>query len=160
MRSTQVIAMERDDGTRSRKPRKAKSSLATEPGPLPPPGTCDVPSDWAEILGADFHGRVRYRRKFGCPTGLEPGDRVRLVIEQVEAFGAVALNQVMLGDIGSGRTNTGFDVTALLKPRNELCVDVELPRGEPLSPSLSHRDRERQAGGLVGDVCLEIHSAQ
>jgi hypothetical protein len=127
-----------------------------EPASLPAPGRCRVPSDWAETLGADFCGRVRYTRNFGCPTGLEPLDRVDLTIERIDAFGRAWLNREPLGEIAFGRENVRFDVTALLKPRNVLTIEVEMPRTDGNSPPLTRPGREGQPGGLIGEVALEI----
>ncbi len=54
---------------------------------LPRPGRARVPGDWAAALGPDYRGRVRYTRRFGCPTGLASRERVWLVIEGVDARG-------------------------------------------------------------------------
>ncbi|MFV2068442.1 MAG: hypothetical protein ACC645_15840 [Pirellulales bacterium] len=125
-------------------------------GLLPPPGRCTVPSDWADALGPDFRGRVRYQRSFGCPTGLVPGDRVELVIGQVDAWGSATLNQHLLGQIDAGNSGARFDVTSRLAARNDLCVEVELPRSADNAPLLHRPGRENQSGGLLGEVRLEI----
>ena len=52
-------------------------------------GTMTMPADWCGSLGADFLGRVRYRRNFQKPTGLESGERVWLVVEPPRSRGTV-----------------------------------------------------------------------
>src|SRR3954469_25952021 len=48
---------------------------------LPASGRMTMPADWSRLLGADFLGRVCYRRTFQKPTGLESDKRVWLVVE-------------------------------------------------------------------------------
>jgi hypothetical protein len=127
---------------------------AKEPGNLPPGGRIELPADWSALLGVDFRGRVRFTRRFGLPTGIEPEQRIDLVIEQVDAFGHASLNGQPLGDLTSEPAR--FQVTRLLKPRNALEVIVELPRLTPESVPLSRPGREHLPGGLIGEVRLEI----
>src|SRR5689334_22515172 len=65
---------------------------AASTGDLPPPGRVDFPAAWAAALGSDFFGRVRFRRRFNRPTGLEQHERVWLVAEGVAGLIAVTLN--------------------------------------------------------------------
>lgn len=132
----------------------ASGETASESGELPIGGRVEVPADWGGLLGADFRGRVRYTRGFGIPTGIEPGQRLDLVVERVDAFGQVFLNGQPLGTVAD--TLARFDVTVLLKPRNELIIEVELPRLTPESAPLPRPGREGLPGGLVGEVRLEI----
>ncbi len=119
-------------------------------------GRITLPADWGSTLGPDFRGRVAYRRRFGCPTGLEPGDRVDLVIDRVDALGSVRLNDEPLGDIPVGGQAWRCDVTRRLGRRNELTVEVELPRVRDGEPPPARPGREGLPGGLVGEVRLEI----
>jgi hypothetical protein len=135
-----------DDGT-----------TAEEPGLLPPPGRTVMPGDWGDALGTDFRGQVRYTRRFQCPTGLDHGARVVLRIDQADAWGCVSLNGHLLGTLRAIEGPGRFDVTDRLQDRNELVVDVELPRQTAGSAPLSRpASRAGQPGGLVGGVCLEI----
>lgn len=126
-----------------------------EPGELPPPGRIIIPSDWGETLGADFRGRVKFLRRFNRPTGLDPLHRVFIVIEQIDAFGCVSLNEASLGEIPAVASQTQFEITKLIQPHNILCIEVELPRTSPES-DLSHRRDQNQPGGIIGEVRLEI----
>ena len=122
---------------------------------LPPGGRTDVPSDWGKSLGDDFRGRVRYVRRFGCPTNLTSGDRVWLVLEAVDARADVMLNEAPLGSV-TAPAGGRFDITAALRDRNVLTVDVERL---PLPPEVERQRRAASAsgpGGLVGEVRLEI----
>ncbi len=114
-----------------------------------------MPSDWSASLGAEFRGRVLYRRRFGCPTGLGRQDRVTLVVDAVDAFGSVALNGQQLGDVPPGAGSSSFLITDLLQRRNDLQIEVELPELER-GVSLPRPGRDKLPGGLIGEVRLEI----
>jgi hypothetical protein len=125
-------------------------------GELPPAGTCTLPSDWSDSVGADFRGRIRYLRSFGCPSGLDPGVRVDLVIGQLDAWGSVYLNHVLLGQIAEGNTGARFNVTRRLVRRNEVRIEVELPSEAGAARVLPRPGREHLPGGVLGEVRLEI----
>lgn len=135
----------------------AGGETRAESGDLPAGGRCEMPSDWGGLLGIDFRGRVRYTRGFGMPTGIEPEQRIELVIEQVDAFGEVRLNGEPLGPVSLEVTR--FDVSTRLALRNELVVEVELPRQSRESAPLPRQGREDLPGGLIGEVRLEIFDA-
>lgn len=125
---------------------------------VPPSGRLTMPADWGATLGADFCGRVAYHRRFGRPTGLGPADRVELAIDRVDALGSVRLNGESLGEIPAGGQPWRCDVTARLRRRNELIVEVELPHVPHGTPPVSRSGREDLSGGLTGEVWLEISS--
>ena len=133
------------------------TSTETE-GVVPPGGRLNMPADWQSILGNDFFGRVRFERHFHCPTGLTEQDRVFIAIEQVDALGSVQLNGQHLGDIPATAGPTRFDITILLQQRNRLEVVVDLPRLQAESAPLERPGREQLAGGLIGEVALQIES--
>src|SRR5689334_15161480 len=81
--------------------------------PLPADGKLEMPADWGATLGSDFRGRVRYRRRFGYPTGLQAEDKIDLVFERVNASGRVWLNDVLIGEIPSGGQPAKFSVRQL-----------------------------------------------
>ncbi len=85
---------------------------------LPAAGRVHLPADWGLTLGSEFRGRVRYLRRFGLPTNLEPSDCVSLVIDGVDYFGAAMLNGTRLGELLGYTAAARFDVRALLAPRN------------------------------------------
>ncbi|MCO6459349.1 MAG: hypothetical protein J5I93_28905 [Pirellulaceae bacterium] len=114
---------------------------------LPAAGRQLMPGDWSGSIGADFIGRVRFERAFHCPTNLAAGDRVDLVVEQVETRATVALNDASLGRISAGQRSWRAEITRLLRPRNRLSVVVEC------------RGSCGAIGGLVGEVRLEIRTA-
>jgi hypothetical protein len=130
------------------------SEVTTE---LPRPGRIKPPADWGDTLGPTFCGRVRYARHFNKPTGLQPQERVFLVVEGVDAHGRAALNGQSLGEIDGYALPASFDVTELLTSRNELVIDVDLP--PPVDPAAPPRPgREDKPGGLIRDVRLEVRA--
>ncbi len=115
-----------------------------------------LPADWADTLGHDFRGRVRYTRRFNRPTNLAAGERVWLVVEGVDARGRLALDGQDLGANDGYALPAENDITALLQPSSVLTVDVELPpTGSGQNPVI-RPGRESLAGGLIGEVRLEI----
>jgi hypothetical protein len=126
---------------------------------LPPPGRLRLPADWGLSLGAEFRGRVRYIRRFGQPTNLEPPyERVWLVCEGVDYFADLSVNDTFLGRIEGWRRPVEFDVGPLLAERNELVLVVELPQYESPAAAPARPERESLAGGPIGEIRLEIRS--
>lgn len=121
-------------------------------GDLPAGGKTTVPGDWTEALGADFRGVVRYTRPFNCPTNLDAGERVNLICEGVDDRAHFTLNDQPLGETRGAAGAVSWDITQLLKLRNLLVVDVELPDDDATRPAT----RRGQGGGIVGEVRLEI----
>jgi len=124
-----------------------------DPSALAKTGRVTVPTNWANDLGAGFLGRVRYRRRFNRPTGLEPHLRVWLVVEGVDAHGSCRLNGHELGPIDGYALPAVYDVTVELQVSNELEIVVER------NPEETRPGRDRLAGGPIGEVRLEIRTA-
>ncbi|MBC7853449.1 MAG: hypothetical protein IAF94_08440 [Pirellulaceae bacterium] len=91
----------------------------------------------------------RLVRRFGLPTGIAEGDRLHLVLESAAAC-QVELNGHQLGSIAVAQQCSSFDVTQLLKARNELVILLEIPPREI---------RQAESSCPVSDVRLEIASA-
>jgi len=109
-------------------------------------GTVQMPARWEELFGKRA-GRVRFQRRFGRPTNLEPSERVFVVFEGVGGNATVWLNGQPLGQLKGPRG--AFDVTELLRPSNQLVVEVEYaPDRWPDTP-----------GGLWGLVLIEIRQS-
>ncbi|HEV7223095.1 MAG TPA: hypothetical protein VGN42_10375 [Pirellulales bacterium] len=125
---------------------------------MPCSGKAKLPCDWSEALGREFRGQVRYRRRFNRPSGLDPHERVWLILEGVDAFGAATLNGRALGEVRGYALPASFDVTDSLAQANELLLDVELPRGSPDGPAPLRPGREDLAGGPIGEARLEIRA--
>jgi hypothetical protein len=114
-----------------------------------------MPAEWSAVLGGDFRGRVRYRRTFQMPTGLDEGQRVWLAVEPPRSCGTVTLGGVMLGTVRAGDPPARYDITDRLRETNHLEIVVEHP---PLDDAAFSNDDDttRLPGGLVGEVRLEI----
>jgi beta-galactosidase/beta-glucuronidase len=125
---------------------------------LPPSGRVHLPADWGVKLGADFRGRVRYVRRFGLPTNLEPHEQVWLVIDGVDYFGMVSLNGKPLGEMVGYQEAREFDVGDLLADRNLLTLEVELPRYEVGDSEIDRPGRDHLPGGPIGEIRLEFRS--
>lgn len=107
--------------------------------PLPPSGRMTVPCRWAKGGLPGFAGRVRFRRRFGFPGQIDAHERVWLTVAGVEASADVAVNGVSLSrDVGGQPFEC--DVTTLLRPRNELVMDID----------------GGVNGGIWGEIALEV----
>lgn len=125
---------------------RSEPSTGTPPGSAPAAGgRIKLPAEWRSVFGSSA-GTVRFRRRFGRPTNLDPDERVDLVFDGVGGAVRVLLNGQPLGLIRDTDAAARFDVTTLLQPRNEVTVDVAF------DPS-RHPDKP---GGLWAAVALEI----
>lgn len=106
--------------------------------------TAVVPGDWAAALGADYHGRARLTRRFGSPTNLAPEEKVFLVVGAADCQAKVVLNGELLGEQDSSTGECRYDITRLLRPRNELRITLASRPDQP---------------GKIGEVRLEIDDA-
>lgn len=123
---------------------------------LPPAAKAEVPGDWTELLGAEFLGRVRYTRSFNCPTNLDPNERVWLICDGVDAAAEFSLNGTSIFTLAGADRRGSCDVTAHLRPRNLLSVDVSLlPSGHAQHVPRA-AGRAGRGGGISGEVRLEI----
>lgn len=108
-------------------------------------GRVKMPIDWRSLFG-DRVGKVRFRRRFGCPTNLEPHERVFLVFDGIGGEAQVTLNDRPLGAIAAEKDTAEFEVTGLLNWRNQMTVDIDFdPARSPGRP-----------GGLWAAVVLEM----
>jgi hypothetical protein len=115
--------------------------LESANGIVPPPSRVTMPCHWRDSGLADFAGRVRYRRRFGYPGRIDDTERVWLTFVGASDAVDVTLNGVELGRVEQPSEPFEFAVTQLLRPRNELLVEVS--GGAPTA-------------GLWGEVALEI----
>jgi hypothetical protein len=99
-----------------------------------------MPFGWNDGPRKSVAGRVRFRRRFGYPGRIDAYERVWLTFVRFPGPSDITLNGTMLGH-REGHDPVEFDVTQLLKERNELIVQVDVPD-----------DRS----GLWGEVALEI----
>ena len=104
------------------------------------PGRMTVPGTLRDGGWVGYVGLVSFYRRFGRPTNLETGDRVRLAFDRVTGAAEVYLNGERVGGIDGVGT---FDVTDRLRERNEVEVVVTVTSDEC---------------GIVGDVVIEIEA--
>jgi hypothetical protein len=143
---------------------QADGSYRATEGDLPSPARATMPADWSALFGADFLGRVRYRRTFQKPTGLESGERVFLVVETQQSSACVTMKGQLVGFVYVGEPAGRFDITERLEDHNQLEIFVDHPSVQliaehPVYTALRSTvgDPMRLSpGGLVGDVRLEI----
>jgi hypothetical protein len=135
--------------------RRADGRYERSAEELPAAGRMTMPADWGELLGADFLGRVRYRRIFQKPTGLDEGQRVWLVVEPARSRVIVTLGGELLGEVYWGPAAGRFDVTRLLEDHNQLDIEVEHPALDEAGAT-NDDGGSLPPGGLVGEVRLEI----
>ena len=69
---------------------------------------------WPQLPEGAAGGEITLLRRFGCPTGISPADRVELVFADLPPLSAVTLNDVPLPP-----DEVRFPLSSLL-PRNEL----------------------------------------
>lgn len=101
-------------------------------------GWMTVPGTIRDAGWARYVGTVSFYRRFGKPSNLGTGDRVRLAFERVTGPAEVRLNDEPIGDL---TVSGSFDVTGRLRERNMLAVEMTAMDDEC---------------GIVGDVILEI----
>ena len=108
---------------------------------------------WELPALAEADGRVIWTRRFGRPGGLEPGDRVLLVVTQPSVAVELVINAVRLPPLSAGMGRWAQDITPLLRDRNELLVTVSSSAGGD-TPN-EHRERG-PLPSIIGTVALEI----
>lgn len=114
---------------------------------------------WEPPSASVGEGACRWRRRFGRPGGLGPGDRVVLVVERPELPAGAALNGAPLPAVVPGE-RWSHDVTPLLTDRNELVLELGLPEPWPDPTAQPARSGpivgRRPLPQVAGAVRLEI----
>jgi hypothetical protein len=123
--------------------RQPDGSVEMVTDALPPGGRMTLPCRWGEGGLPDFAGAVRFRRRFGLPRRLDAHERVWLTFSAVNGGAGITLNGTFLGrrEASEDQFEFEYEVTSLLRDRNELIVDIEAANGN---------------GGLWGEVALEV----
>jgi len=97
--------------------------------------------------------RNRFVRRFGRPSGLESGNRVLLVVSDPAVSASVVVNETPLPDVVGGAVRWEYDITPLLRERNELVLligmDSDADARMPGAPGTSGRLRLPAASGAV-----------
>lgn len=120
--------------------------LGGPPIAAPATGRVTMPADWETLFGATA-GRAVFRRRFHCPTNLEPDDRVWLVFDGVGGEGTVAINGEFVGRLQTSEQPQRLDVADRLQPFNEATVELAFDPAADANP-----------GGLYAPVAIEIES--
>ena len=115
--------------------------------PISETGTVNMPKDWQSVFGL-ISGTSRFRRKFHRPTNLDPHEQVMIVFTEIRGAGTIRLNDQPVGSFTASERSVEFEITAFLKPFNELEVEIEF----------AAKQEPAEAGGLFGVVALEIRS--
>jgi hypothetical protein len=89
--------------------------------------------------GEDVPQRRRFRRRFGYPGRIDDYERVWLTFAGVVGSASVWLNGQLLGR-DEHSADFEYEVTALLKPRNEVVVEAQAPA----------------ESGVPGEVAMEV----
>lgn len=110
------------------------------------PRTVTMPQDWISLFSTTA-GTARFTRWFHSPTNLDPEETVWLSLVGIGGTGTVTMNGIALKEVTTNETSFAIDVTAVLKPRNRL--DIEL-RYDPV--------RDVGRGGLYGEIAVMIES--
>jgi beta-mannosidase len=130
-------------------------------GKLPEKCQMNMPSRWATGGLGLFNGRVRFARTFQWPGTLDWYERLWLTFHGADYFSTVVLNGAELGRHAGAFDPFEFDITSLVRQKNELIVEVDLPATHPDAQSQQRLLRGGQAcpersGGLWGNVALEV----
>jgi hypothetical protein len=126
---------------------------------LPPPGRVKLPTDWAESVGPNFRGIVRYKRRFNKPSGLESGEAVWLVVEAVRSAAQLTLNDCPLGELRAGDPPFRKLITEMLFLNNDLEIMVGHPELQNTGWPVANSEIDRP-GGIIGEVKLEIRGGK
>jgi len=113
-----------------------------------------LPAGWKELFGNRI-GTARFERRFQCPTGLDPDERVLVTLCDVRCGISAQLNDAVLtplkeplGDEASSpcEDSLSFEITPLLQPSNRLSLDL----------TVDHAQLAAGPCGLWRPVLLEI----
>ena len=111
---------------------------------------------WETPTAVEADGRVLWTRRFGRPGGLEPGDRVLLVVAASAVAAEVVVNAVRLPSLSAHDGRWTQDITPLLRDRNELLLMVATCAGD----DSAHQPQDRgPLASIIGRVTLEIVAA-
>lgn len=127
------------------------------PGPVPPPLKMRLPARWHDAGLPGFQGRVRFRRNFSWPKELASYERLWLVLLGVDWRADVFLNGEPLGSFTGPFLPHEIEITRHVRDRNELTIDVDCPKADPLSAQqFLRRGKLGPGGGLWGTVAVEV----
>jgi len=79
---------------------------------------------WDQELLPSGDGRSRFRRRFGSPSRLDDYERLWLTFANIEGDVSVWLNGQLLGRQENATNAFEYEVTTLLRPRNEVVIET------------------------------------
>jgi len=127
-----------------------------------------IPASWDALGLVESQGRVRFSRRFGYPGQIDGDERVWLTLAGLAGPCAVWLNGTLLAETASASPWLEWDATALLRPRNELRLEMPIgPSGEQPWTEIALEVRclaflrgvEVEAIPLAGGMELEVRGA-
>ena len=111
---------------------------------------------WEPPTAVAGDGCVLWTRRFGRPAGLEPGDRVLLVVAASAVAAEVVVNAARLPSLSAHAGRWTQDITPLLRDRNELLLTMAASAGG----DSAHEPQGRTTlPSIFGRVTLEIVAA-
>jgi hypothetical protein len=113
--------------------------------PETPARAARLPIRWGELVESGAR-RVRFSRRFHCPTNLGPNDQVSLVVRELPQGALVHLNGASLGQQAGPASEDSVFPTPRLEPSNLLTVEFDV---DP---------RSAAGDGAWGEVALLISS--
>ena len=128
-----------------------RSSLKRNPRIHMPATWFDVKKKVTELGKVDSPAvsDCRFARTFHRPTGLSTEEQVWLVVTGLTFHGEILLNGTLLGVISSEKPDGDFEITSLLRPRNQLELRIA-------SVDISEYENDRTVWDTVS---LEMRSA-
>lgn len=115
----------------------------------PRPAKVQIPEHWPAWWASTSFDAVRLERRFGLPTGLEPEQKIWLVVKAKHLAVSFNLNQVALGDLSFTETHFEFSIRPHLLSRNCLRLDIQSAHQESGNQMLAR-------GGWIQAILLEI----
>ena len=94
----------------------------------PQPHIIRLREPWTRgVLPGSDSTRIRLKRLFRCPTGLDPTSRVLLSIGPLGQAGHATINGQRLTPPLRGDARSQFDVSDQLSDRNHLAIELDGP---------------------------------
>ena len=93
-----------------------------------------------------------YRVKFDVPQGIDKTEHAKLIFNGINYRAKIWLNGLLLGDINGAFIRGNFDVTRLLKNKDNVLAVLIFP---PNNPGIPHEANMKHFGPNGGALCLD-----
>jgi hypothetical protein len=100
-------------------------------------------------VSGDANGRLELRRRFNCPTGLRPGDRVELVVEGLASLPTVLLNGHLLPMNSDASGTLRCEIQSHLIAHNDVVLRLLVGLEDTTDALRSHLQTNVLAAGLI-----------